>query len=65
MRHQTSGDVDESKLIEGRAQYVQSQMLNLTFIGVTGEKAVYRRRAEKEPEPGTPPQKPKRLRVCF
>lgn len=44
VRHQTSGDVDEGKLIEG----------------VTGEKAVYRRRADKEPDAGAPQLKPKK-----
>ena len=34
LRHQTHGDVDEGKLIEG----------------VIGEKGVYKRRGEKEPE---------------
>lgn len=29
-----------------------------------GEKTVYRKRAEKEPEPGSPQQKPKWLRIC-
>ena len=34
LKHQTYGDLDEAKLIEG----------------LTGEKAIYRRRGEKEPE---------------
>ena len=34
LRHQTHGDLDEMKLIEG----------------ITGEKAIYRRRGEKDPE---------------
>lgn len=49
VRHQTSGDLDDSKLIEG----------------ITGEKNIYRRRLDKLPEPGTPQEKPKRLRVVF
>ncbi|WKY14985.1 hypothetical protein Q1695_000475 [Nippostrongylus brasiliensis] len=48
-RHQTSGDLDDGKLIEG----------------ITGEKNIYRRRMEKEPEVGSPQLKPKRLRLCF
>ena len=36
MRHQTHGDLDEAKLIEG----------------LTGERAIYKRRGEKEPEVG-------------
>uniref|UniRef100_A0A1B6BXM8 VWFA domain-containing protein n=1 Tax=Clastoptera arizonana TaxID=38151 RepID=A0A1B6BXM8_9HEMI len=47
LRHQTSGDLDDAKLIEG----------------ITGEKNVYRRRGEKEPEVGAPQTKPKRLRL--
>ncbi|XP_071450278.1 von Willebrand factor A domain-containing protein 8 [Hetaerina americana] len=47
VRHQTSGEMDDTKLIEG----------------LTGEKTIYRRRAEKEPELGTPQQKPKRLKI--
>ncbi|XP_076618440.1 von Willebrand factor A domain-containing protein c12.2 isoform X2 [Colletes latitarsis] len=46
-RHQTSGELDDTKLIEG----------------LTGERTIYRRRAEKEPEFGTPPSKPKRLKL--
>lgn len=46
-RHQTSGELDDTKLIEG----------------LTGERTIYRRRAEKEPELGTPPTKPKRLKL--
>ncbi|XP_012146606.2 von Willebrand factor A domain-containing protein c12.2 isoform X1 [Megachile rotundata] len=46
-RHQTSGELDDTKLIEG----------------LTGERTIYRRRAEKEPEPGTPLTKPKRLKL--
>ena len=34
LKHQTYGDLDEAKLIEG----------------ITGEKAIYRRRGEREPE---------------
>ncbi|KAK6644124.1 hypothetical protein RUM43_000391 [Polyplax serrata] len=47
VRHQTSGDLDDLKLIEG----------------LTGEKTIYRRRAKKEPDPGTPQTKPKRLKL--
>lgn len=47
LRHQTSGELDDTKLIEG----------------LTGEKTIYRRRAEAEPELGAPQLKPKRLRV--
>ncbi|KAG8302129.1 von Willebrand factor A domain-containing protein 8 [Homalodisca vitripennis] len=47
LRHQTSGELDDTKLIEG----------------ITGEKNVYRRRGEKEPEVGTPQTKPKRLKL--
>ncbi|XP_078693816.1 von Willebrand factor A domain-containing protein 8-like isoform X5 [Branchiostoma floridae x Branchiostoma belcheri] len=47
LKHQTSGDLDEAKLIEG----------------LTGEKAIYKRRGEQEPELGAPQEKPKRLRL--
>lgn len=46
-KHQTSGELDDTKLIEG----------------LTGERTIYRRRAEKEPELGAPPTKPKRLKL--
>ncbi|XP_012062470.1 PREDICTED: von Willebrand factor A domain-containing protein 8 [Atta cephalotes] len=46
-RHQTSGELDDTKLIEG----------------LTGEKTIYRRRTEKEPEIGAPQLKPKRLKL--
>ncbi|KAI1716295.1 AAA domain (dynein-related subfamily) domain-containing protein [Ditylenchus destructor] len=48
-KHQTSGDLDDGKLIEGMA----------------GEKAIYRRRVSQPPEPGTVQTKSKRLRLCF
>ncbi|XP_067669611.1 von Willebrand factor A domain-containing protein 8-like [Haliotis asinina] len=47
LKNQSYGDLDDSKLIEG----------------LTGEKSIYRRRGEKEPEMGTPQEKPKRLRL--
>lgn len=46
-RHQTSGELDDSKLIDG----------------LLGEKTIFRKRAEQEPELGTPQIKPKRLRL--
>ncbi|GMR32699.1 hypothetical protein PMAYCL1PPCAC_02894 [Pristionchus mayeri] len=49
LRHQTTGDLDDSKLIEG----------------IAGENNIYRRRQDKDPDPGTPQTKPKRLRVCM
>uniref|UniRef100_A0A915CIE2 VWFA domain-containing protein n=1 Tax=Parascaris univalens TaxID=6257 RepID=A0A915CIE2_PARUN len=49
VRHQTTGDLDDAKLVEG----------------VTGEKTIYRQRIDKEPDPGTEQKKPKRIRFCF
>ncbi|TKR72344.1 hypothetical protein L596_019812 [Steinernema carpocapsae] len=49
VKHQMSGDFDDGKLIEG----------------MTGEKAIYRRRLDVPPEPGSEQRKPKRLRLCF
>uniref|UniRef100_A0A914YAK9 VWFA domain-containing protein n=1 Tax=Panagrolaimus superbus TaxID=310955 RepID=A0A914YAK9_9BILA len=49
VKHQTSGDLDDAKLIEG----------------LTGEKGIYRRRMEQLPEPGAIQTKPKRLRLVF
>uniref|UniRef100_A0A1I7YH63 VWFA domain-containing protein n=1 Tax=Steinernema glaseri TaxID=37863 RepID=A0A1I7YH63_9BILA len=49
VKHQMSGDFDDGKLIEG----------------MTGEKAIYRRRLDVPPEPGSDQKKPKRLRLCF
>lgn len=46
-RHQTSGDLDDGKLIEG----------------LTGERAIYKRRSNQDPEVGAPQMKPKRLRL--
>lgn len=46
-RHQTSGELDDTKLIEG----------------LTGEKNIYRRRMDKDPEIGSPQLKPKRLKL--
>lgn len=47
IRHQTFGDLDDTKIIEG----------------VTGEVNIYRRRAERLPELGIPLEKPKHLRL--
>ncbi|XP_030056405.1 von Willebrand factor A domain-containing protein 8 [Microcaecilia unicolor] len=47
LRHQTLGELDDAKIIDG----------------LTGEKAIYKRREELKPEPGSPQQKPKRLRL--
>ncbi|CAN7939417.1 unnamed protein product, partial [Ixodes hexagonus] len=47
LKHQSSGDLDDSKLIES----------------ITGEKTIYRKRGELEPEIGSPQVKPKRLRL--
>ncbi|XP_065221610.1 von Willebrand factor A domain-containing protein 8 isoform X2 [Planococcus citri] len=46
-RHQTSGELDDAKLVEG----------------ITGERTIYRRRTDVEPELGAPQIKPKRLRL--
>lgn len=46
-RHQTAGELDDIKLIDG----------------ILGEKTIFRRRAEQDPELGTPQTKPKILRL--
>uniref|UniRef100_A0A8C4IV27 von Willebrand factor A domain-containing protein 8 n=1 Tax=Dicentrarchus labrax TaxID=13489 RepID=A0A8C4IV27_DICLA len=47
LKNQALGELDDAKIIDG----------------LTGEKAIYKRRGELEPELGSPQQKPKRLRV--
>ncbi|XP_013780958.2 von Willebrand factor A domain-containing protein 8-like isoform X1 [Limulus polyphemus] len=47
IRHQTSGELDDSKLVES----------------LTGERSIYKRRGEQEPELGSPLELPKRLRL--
>ncbi len=47
LKNQTQGELDDTRLIEG----------------ITGEKTIYKRRAEQEPEPGSVQEKPKRLRL--
>ncbi|XP_062958245.1 von Willebrand factor A domain-containing protein 8 isoform X3 [Cynocephalus volans] len=47
LRHQATGELDDAKIIDG----------------LTGEKAIYKRRGEQEPQLGSPQQKPKRLRL--
>ena len=37
--------------------------IHTIFVGITGEKAIYKKRGEQEPEPGAPQEKPKRLRL--
>lgn len=46
-KHQTSGELDDNKLIEG----------------ITGERNIYRSRSDQEPELGQPQQKPKLLKL--
>lgn len=46
-KHQTSGELDDMKLIEG----------------ITGEKNIYKMRSDQDPEPGQPQEKPKRLTI--
>jgi len=47
VKHQTTGELDDMKLIEG----------------LTGEKNIYKKRADEEPEPGMPQEKPKLMRI--
>ncbi|KAK2840347.1 hypothetical protein Q5P01_014087 [Channa striata] len=47
LKNQALGELDDAKIIDG----------------LTGEKTIYKRRGELDPEPGSPQQKPKRLRV--
>ncbi|XP_077014477.1 von Willebrand factor A domain-containing protein 8 isoform X2 [Tamandua tetradactyla] len=47
LRHQATGELDDAKIIDGLA----------------GEKTIYKRRGEIEPQLGSPQQKPKRLRL--
>uniref|UniRef100_A0A182RBI3 von Willebrand factor A domain-containing protein 8 n=1 Tax=Anopheles funestus TaxID=62324 RepID=A0A182RBI3_ANOFN len=46
-RHRSVGELDDTKLVEG----------------LTGERAIYKQRAEQDPEPGQPQEKPKRLKL--
>ncbi|XP_012866093.1 PREDICTED: von Willebrand factor A domain-containing protein 8 [Dipodomys ordii] len=47
LRHQATGELDDAKIIDG----------------LTGEKAIYKRRGDLEPQLGSPQEKPKRLRL--
>ncbi|XP_061485897.1 von Willebrand factor A domain-containing protein 8 isoform X2 [Rhineura floridana] len=47
LRHQAVGELDDAKIIDS----------------LTGEKAIYKRRGEHDPQLGSPQQKPKRLRL--
>uniref|UniRef100_A0A7N6B8M4 von Willebrand factor A domain-containing protein 8 n=1 Tax=Anabas testudineus TaxID=64144 RepID=A0A7N6B8M4_ANATE len=47
LKNQALGELDDAKIIDG----------------LTGEKTIYKRRGELDPELGSPQQKPKRLRV--
>uniref|UniRef100_A0A2M3ZH50 von Willebrand factor A domain-containing protein 8 n=1 Tax=Anopheles braziliensis TaxID=58242 RepID=A0A2M3ZH50_9DIPT len=46
-KHRTAGELDDTKLVEG----------------ITGERAIYKQRAEQDPEPGQPQERPKRLKL--
>uniref|UniRef100_A0A8C9PJU6 von Willebrand factor A domain-containing protein 8 n=1 Tax=Spermophilus dauricus TaxID=99837 RepID=A0A8C9PJU6_SPEDA len=47
LKHQATGELDDAKIIDG----------------LTGEKTIYKRRGELEPQLGSPQEKPKRLRL--
>ncbi|XP_062982036.1 von Willebrand factor A domain-containing protein 8 [Elgaria multicarinata webbii] len=47
LRHQAVGELDDAKIIDS----------------LTGEKAIYKRRGELDPQLGSPQEKPKRLRL--
>lgn len=47
LKNQTSGDLDDNRLIDG----------------LTGEKSIYKKRGDQDPEIGAPQEKPKRLRL--
>ncbi|XP_062831671.1 von Willebrand factor A domain-containing protein 8 isoform X2 [Anolis carolinensis] len=47
LKNQALGELDDAKIIDS----------------LTGEKAIYKRRGELDPQPGSPQQKPKRLRL--
>ena len=47
MKNQTSGELDDNRLIDG----------------LTGERSIYKKRGEQDPEVGTPQEKPKRLKL--
>lgn len=49
LSHKTSGDFDDRKLIDG----------------ITGEKNVYKKRGEQDPQPGSLQEKPKRIRFVL
>ncbi|XP_054831079.1 von Willebrand factor A domain-containing protein 8 [Eublepharis macularius] len=49
LRHQAVGELDDTKIIDS----------------LTGEKAIYKRRGELDPQLGSPQQKPKRLRLVM
>ena len=38
-------------------------LINISILGITGEKSIYKKRGEQDPEPGAPQEKPKRLRL--
>ncbi|GBP05227.1 von Willebrand factor A domain-containing protein 8 [Eumeta japonica] len=76
-RHQTSGELDDGKIIEGYDCNILTVFEHLVYMthwlhhlftpssGLTGERAIYRRRSEQEPPPGAPPARPKRLRLVL
>jgi len=47
LKNQTSGDLDDNRLIDG----------------LTGEKSIYKKRGDQDPEIGAPQEKPKRVRL--
>ena len=47
LKNQTSGDLDDNRIIDG----------------LTGEKSIYKKRGDQDPEIGAPQEKPKRLKV--
>lgn len=66
-RHQTSGELDDVKLIDGILIRFFLRLFRLFLFlfvkGLLGDKTIFRRRTEQQPEIGVPQVKPKIFRV--
>jgi hypothetical protein len=60
-KHQTSGDLDDGKLIEG----MTGEKTIYRFVGGNWINYAFRRRMDLPPEPGSEQKNPKRIRLVF
>ena len=64
LKNQTTGELDDNRWSSRHDFNIPNFLLfNRLIDGLTGEKSIYKKRGDTEPEIGTPQEKPKRLKL--